>query len=84
MSWGRGFLVQDSNTCPGGNGLSLNSDRDVVCYRHNSIQHGAKGIWEVEHRPSGALLEIDPAARVRMCPAVIDDFGNLVIVGVLQ
>lgn len=74
-------LVIDRHQCAGGNGLSIQSDASVVCWRHNSVQHRAKGIWEVVFTPSRALREFSQGGRALMRPAVVDDFGNLAFVG---
>lgn len=74
-------VVVDHFHIPGGAGLCVESHRDVTCWRHNTIQHRAKGIWEVVFTPSLALLQFADGGRVLMRPAVVDDFGNLAFVG---
>lgn len=72
--------VLDHATGKGGLGLYM-SVGDVSCWRHNSHDPRAAGIWEVCAHLSHAAALVNATDQLVSRPAVVDDFGNLVFVG---
>ena len=85
MTWGVDCWAVDWAERDGvGKGLFINTWLHVSYWRHHSLDRRSIGRWEVyASSPESARL-IFGTEDWRIRPAVVDDFGNLVIVGALQ